>query len=1422
MDYEAARHVLSSPADLRSLKAADTFLKSNIEQLKRCDQAPTGPLRAGAESVGKAGRSGGAGGVDAESVAAGGKISKEAAAFAISQSLGSESVDEVIKVAAQGHCSVVSFVTELIKQFDEYSDADDQHLLANKYVPQILADEGFFPRIFAAIGAGTLPEKTLTALLDLVFTALFYVIPDSSLLIVDFIQKAAGPSGFFANFSPPNRARGLLIVLQFLNVHQDFSFANAGFSYFKDGAALVTLHATLEAAPASVGIAWALVLHAVALRYSERPDKTLSGLLEVCRAKGGDELATRSGELLEHSLTCGGLAELVALTSQAGPGLVPTQPVSQTVADVLQALCRCVYVSHTLACAIDEVLAPWPVLARGFFADEFVATAVELAKAKVPAALPSFVHLARAIGPAAYELVAQMGSFIDEVDASKLEIAGDRATSRAPLTLLPPRASDGQGAIVLPAHSEGQLLGDGERPLVMWTFQYNGWSLLARVLEGSTETTGQAVEPLAIVRLMTTVLRALDSEAADRLLGALSASLARGDIIELLGQRFENAMGDFSRVAECTVLLEFFTALTPVLPHRVWTQLARSRLLEQRGEAGFVATVVGAVEIFATRYDFTLQIVSLVEVLLANLDPSNGLQTEVLTKLLRHLVNVFESLPYWSYADSRQRDALNTQIVRVFIAVVQNAGALADLLLGQLLAAGAAGERAIQPLLAGLADATDPSFFKLCVWLVRARTARNLPYSLLERKLYDAASSLVVTYCRHPQLRAPVLAVFEALVATDGPEQPSLLAYLGGTGSQLLLDALVRTARSDLELDDALEALASFFSAVARSQQEGLFILLASGKDVQNGSKNSSPRSAGTVLSALESLALRDLSPRVLAKVLEALAEAHSSNESVVARAIDLVNNAFTEVFVPTVDGAYRMLVVARSLQILAALIFQERQSAALSGFVKSMTQERLAEFSRRAFSVHGFDADLHEYVHSQFLKLKPAEQPKQLSPAEYGPNFTYSLSHLDKCLRHTPEWAALRPQVAQANINLSFISAQTDLVRYWRAWCMAALARGQLAGELAAVAEVALHANLADLTVPYFAAGAEMRVDLAFCILHRLHAANKLAPSLDVLQSTLRLLSGQELGIHTAVTSPDALRSYKYLLRIVNLELSLFVAKPVASEKLTEHLLALLDRVVICDARVIALQTTCATAASTAEIFVEIILCLRQSLTLLSCGNSTAQNLLQSMLDTGADRAVARLYSYALDLQPEDPVLGELALLYFLEWLPLSVMADHFVANGLLTALLEAPLSRKIQAGNVVASVQPRLHSVWQRGLLMLMLVLLQQLGSRVVPEAALFIESFEPQIDTCWQQWIQPTGEISIALIGETFLISILLASLASHGRHDALARVLPKNELLQAIDHLSSHRKYLATRVTACDDNLDVVVEEMIDLRNVISQR
>lgn len=1409
MDYEAALHVLKFATNSRSLESLDEFLDANIHYLERCDRPPGGPQRPQSRSGAQPNISE----ADAKTIASKLGTSGQAVAYAASISFEEHSLENIKESLETAQCSVIKLTTELIRRFDLESEASQRQSIVNKQVPRIMADEKFFPRIFDVIGSGNLSSTVLTSLLDLVFTALFYVIPDSSLLIIDWIQKAAYPSNHFATFDPENYSRAVLICLQFLNVHQDFSLNNPGFSYFKDGEVLLTLHKAFADAPAAIRVVWALVLHNVAMRYSGQPDKSLGGLLEACKAKGGEDLDIKSGEMLKAALDDNGLAALVELVNATGESV----QVSQTIADVLQALCRCVYITHDLSKAIDTVISPFPVLAKGFFADDFVATAVELAKAKIPAALPTFVHLARATGPAANELVADLDSFIDEVDGNSIVINGDEAVARVPLTLLPPRTTDGQGAIVLPANWSGKILATGERPLVMWNFQYNGWSLLARVLEGSVA--GQAADALAIIRLINTVIPLLDTDGTDKLLGSLSASLARGDIVELLATRLEDSIGDFSRMEECTVLLDFFVKLTPVLPNRVWTHIACSRLLEQRGEAGFIATVVGGVEIVTNRYDFTLKVIRLTRVLLENFDSANTLQAEVVHKLLRHLLDVFESFLYWSYKVPRQREYLMTGLVDVFSSAMKGEiGHSGEFLLKNLVGRGPSSARAIRPLLVAITTVAEPESFKFCSWLVNTRSSRKLEYSLLERKLHDSATQLVQTYYKHPALRESVLEVLESLVKVGGPDQPSLLAYLGRSGSQLLLDALVHSAGSKLELDDGLVALSSFFTTVARSQQEGLRILLSSGKDVQNAPSAPPSDSPETVLNALESLALRDLSPRVLSSVLEALAEGNTRSDSVIQRAVDIVETAYNDAFEPTVDGAYRILVVARAVQILASLEFNGVKSPPLDKFVRSLTPVRLRGFTKKFFAVQGFDASLHEDIHQQFLRLRPDPQPIRQHQV-YGPEFGYSLTHLDLCLRQKPEWLTLRPQVAEANINLSFIDAQTVLVKFWRAWCMAVLTQGALEADLAAVAEIALRANLSDLSIPYFSQGCEMRIDLVFAILHRLHRDNKLVFSLGILQEALRLICGSALGINAAITAPEASRSYKYLLRIINLELSVFEGKP--DLKVKELLLALIDQVVICDARIIAGQTTPSTAESTAEYLTEIILCLRQSLALVHDVSSTAQPLLQSMLDTGADRAIARLYSYAIELQPENPVLGELALLYFLEWLPLATMADHFVANGLLTVLLEAPLSRRIQAGNIIASAEPRLHSAWQRGLLMIMLVLLQQLGSRVVPETVLFIEGFGPQIDTCWQQWIQPSGEISIALIGETFLISILLATLASHGRQDT-AKALPKNELLQAIDHLSSHRKYLSTRVTATDDQLDQVVEEMEDLRNVISQR
>ncbi|CAN6663134.1 nucleoporin Nup188p [Trichomonascus vanleenenianus] len=1296
-----------------------------------------------------------------------------------------------------------------------------------------------------------------------------------------------------------------------------------------------------------VVITWGAVLHRISLRLLEVPDSSFDKFLTECGidAKNDNKyenMSQHAGNIMAKALDMGAVNHLARMLKT-----LPQRLEYATVCcDVLQAMLPYITMNDSVASAIESVLSTVPGLGDTFFADAFAEKALVLCRAKVPIAITPFLKLAQSLGHGAFEYLYDMKTYMQELprtfrDYDFILDKPNIVQLTSPLVLFEPR-EDGSGGIILPPGSTGEIIpSGGTQTVVLWNLEYNGWSFLGRILEQAlaislTSSSDADALPLEIIKLINNTLPQLSESRAIELLNACSDGLGQMDIVEMVTKILDDAL--YSRDLEmCIAGIDFLRVLTEFQPHRVWPYVGRSKLLERNGRGGLVATILGAVEIVNNKYDFTIAIIKFVNALVRDatrraLDGtvSQKVKRDVLQKFTEHLVNVYESFAYWRYTVTVQRIEIASLILETFteiifssyrVAAPKSHQATSDIendetkvtavlndaartITGQFLSGNDMSLRTLQPLLGAIESAARApealdsdnclnedelsyaeATLKFCSLMLRVRSLLRLPLSVLDKKLFAHSPDLALVFTRYHALHASVVDVLESMISGYCPEdQPSLLAHLGTVYSQMLITGMAGAIQNDLESDVTVGNICTYFSAILDSQQEGMSILLISGKDTRNTSnKVESVVSLLTILEEKITAKGNEIPPVLADQILDAIAPAHSNwNMNKRPSPKDADKTQFTQALIDIIDTAYKSCspsakqslqrlrsdgshnhiikaghinaMAAKAIRILSIELYKDSQSAGSKQFLEMLKKEtNLLDYSKAFLAVGGFRPSLHGNLQRNFDSKWPnGRLPKfmksnLLTKKIYGISYVYDLWLLDSVLAYDAAWHnGYRFEVIEANVNLSYVDSQINLIKAWCLFVTSLVLYGskdkkvlELSHE---VATLAIEYNLEDdLSIPIFQEICSYRVDLSFFIMYHLSKTGVDKSEIADMEKVFSLLADNNIGFLTSALSsnPEDPKIYRPLLKILNLYLDEFTRNNKTDTQLLQDVHGILDVVVIKGMKTVVAAARNNPAIGAVEDMIQITMILRKCLNVNGV-SSLYPNLAMLMADSGCDRDAMSLFSLAHELKvtgPEyqhfDPtVYDELTLLYLLEWLKVDAMADHFVMNGLLSVLIESPISKLIQHGRIVATTEPRLHSIWSKGIITIVLELLRQLGTRIVPEVIVFLNFFESQIDSTLKSWVEGVPAITLSLINETWEIILLydiVHKLCEADQVPQIPKIINNSDLVEALEYLLSHQKYLASRVavsTPEEQKLDAedalmsrVIDELNDLREFL---
>lgn len=1285
------------------------------------------------------------------------------------------------------------------------------------------------------------------------------------------------------------------------------------------------LHSKPSASPAVFG--WSCVLNIVAIRLSEKPNPAFDSFVNFIIPKDAsaqfkslpkDEILT---DVARSVASAAINLEPFSLIEKALKLLPSTSLYHSVFKNYLKAGLPYVSLSESLSSCMREVLGSFPYLADDIFTDPFGDRLYSLAALRFPTSIVPFVQLAQCLGQNAYDAVSEFYTFMQPLpkeftDYEFVENSSNTIRLTSDFSIFSNNHElDADGRpIVIVAGTQGTIHTINQVRYVIWKYTYPGWGFLGLILEKSCASSKSSSSiavyddsTIEIIRLLTSTLGSIsDPEKAKNLLAITAEGLSDYDIIDIVFKICEDSFA-IGQITLSSVCIDFISAVSLIFPDRVWSFLSRSPILGKNGQRSDIANTLGSIEIVNGTFDLTISVLNLADVLVdmavQNVMTSKvsfKVRSETLAKLMHHSVVIFESFAYWAFSDQRQKSKIAFQSIATFEKVLSYIfdvddrcppnekvtsvlASSAEYLIQQFLVPEKVDTRVLKPLLSTIEasslsvinlDAERPLDDDESMWvfvsltfvsvLVRARSSLNLPPSQLEKSIFSLSPNLSILYSRYPALRTAIMDVFNAIIGVSWPssEQPSLLAHLG-MHAHMFISNLTGSLQNKLETENTLMRIATCFSSIIESQQEGLSILLVTGRDTRKAS-HIEQESISLLQVTEKKISEKGLPEELCLSFLRSVVSAYSnwklgtfsSSPDLAESLISFVDECFklnidtdTEDEFQFVDYALKYSIAEQTLLIFSVQMYKSPNGAGIQKFIKYLEQDdKILNISKKFLGTHNlknnFQENLIKNFNFRWPKLGGLRKfaKTRFYPLIYGGSYIYSISLLDSILSSENSWVGYRKEVISGNIELSWVDAQLNLINAWSTFGTSLalhLSKNvvsdtdtqlskRLLTALNKVADVAVGKILGEeYSAPILFNALQHRINLVFMI--KYHTLRCGIPSKDPnsLQQLYNLLESSDYKLIDGIAHSGKVRepsiTYRQLLRTLSIILDGFADASENAYQVIQTVLGIFNTVII-DGMTAAAGAALNHPRDSADADIVIIISLLRKCLAIEGVSGMYRNIVTLFENSPCIKSIMTLYSYS-DILPngsDDAVYGELVLGYFLEALKIDKFADLLVSNGILDLLMESPISRKIQEGGIKPTSNPKLHSLWVKGILPLLLVLLQKVGPRIVSDASVVFSFFSEQVKFAITSWRNPS-EVSVSVITETtqlFLLADMLQKLAPSPDfvselQDAV--LSSRDELTGSIDYLLSHPRFLNASLvaTSSDEQRLFLIEDDSDI-------
>ncbi|KAK3716031.1 hypothetical protein LTR37_006761 [Vermiconidia calcicola] len=739
-----------------------------------------------------------------------------------------------------------------------------------------------------------------------------------------------------------------------------------------------------------------------------------------------------------------------------------------------------------------------------------------------------------------------------------------------------------------------------------------------------------------------------------------------------------------------------------------------------------------------------------------------------------------------------------------------------------------------------------------------SKSAYSLATQLLN--LMPTLATLLATYHDYKLSLTTLLTetVQSANSNHPGTDQPSILGSLSVEAAKSFLSVISQLDRPLRDLDTE-SGIWNFLSGIMQSKQQWFAIYLLTGsipKDrLVQEPKDGKDSSKSLLLYALDQLSnITTLPPERAMNMLKFIASAlkawvwatHEvrSHSQFLKSVLDWLNglqppsrapNLAEEMILASEHQMAAYLCDILALNLHAALETGRRGDNAT--ILKSLVP-KLAFLRDHAVNVNAYNRSLHRNLADNFTRKFPGCDVDDFrrtpsNPAQFGRQFFYDLELANRVLGHEMAWhgagLSIRNQgfaeeFARANVNLSLVHAQKELLTGWRllatTLCECVDEDEALQSELAKTTERCLRANAeANLEIPGMNEVVILRMDMTFVILSKLVAVKVGGKEVKNILPAIWNLVRVCLVDYDVATAAEDLRYYRTLLQVLYLALQPHVHSEPANATTNRtrtanaadetHLEFLDPTVAAILVEIVARTIAPGFRALCGNLHTSIALAQPADFALLTAilrallavkGVETVSPQISDIIATSSlVRGALSLYSWADQLaehmDDRDPVYGEVAMNFLLTLSSIPSVAEQMAAvDGVLVQLSSANVSSYLLKPNGKGPFDEprRMFNIWRHGFLPLCLNLLDAVGPAIAADISAFLNGFPEQLkraETALENRAATprnphAGAVTLGLVSEAHslcLIALILASDISRGAADGInAADVPKLNL------------------------------------------
>ncbi|EWC45029.1 hypothetical protein DRE_06309 [Drechslerella stenobrocha 248] len=703
-------------------------------------------------------------------------------------------------------------------------------------------------------------------------------------------------------------------------------------------------------------------------------------------------------------------------------------------------------------------------------------------------------------------------------------------------------------------------------------------------------------------------------------------------------------------------------------------------------------------------------------------------------------------------------------------------------------------------------------------------------------------------------------------------EPPSILGYIGPSGANRLVELLQKLG-GRLGEEKLEASIWKFFCTVIANKQQGLSIKLVTGSNLEIGTSTEpiegpTRQNRSMLALALEILVdIKSLPASLLLPTLQAVSVAQDfwgpiiTNLPIYQEFLKAITDYVEKLSVnysaktpaEITESCNKTAAAAHISQILTMHLYQSRSRNPTNldqrtrGFFESLLS-KLRFYLDNGVAIRGYKPSMHGLLAFNFKNKWPCchlenFRKSTMQQRLYGVNYFYDIELAEQILSWDRGWnnvitrrasnkvveirTGFRLDVESVNLNLALIDSQVFLLDMWsnlalELTCHKTFHNIGTVRSLAKTTTDALRANINEATPPSISVILNTkRTSLAFSLFRRLEmmnlpAAQTAEPFAVILDTAWQVVAAVESDFLQSLSKGGDENS-RNLLRLLYVALSSSLK---TSQEPSPRLLYLL--VGVFDLIAARAFTALANAAYESTFAANpgdmlIVIGILQTILSFKGLEPVQEHLVTHLANHGTIRVATILFTWASKLveQPMepnanlDPIYGELSIMFLVKLSTLPILAEQIALNSVFNSLSEGDLATKIQIGQLLPTTTPRLHSIWCKGFLPLLLNVLYALKKRIAPEIAMFLRSFNRQIIFSMAYLSKPEY-VTISHLEEVSDLAALLVLLDQMGASpgdEIMGRV---RSLEPACDQIISHKAWLSKVLIATSSEEDALLQ------------